>query len=120
MTVEQRDVFLYPPSHEQLEDHLFIVLSNKESNEYEKTFIGVMITSSDVYRDDYSFPLQDEMFESPLVKKNSHARMHLLTLCLQEAINGPRRINKMKATYFKQLMAAIGELIFGYNFTPSP
>lgn len=120
MTVDQRDVYLCPPMHDDdLEDHLFIVLSVRESNEYEGTFVGVMITSSDVYRDDFSFELADDMFDSPLHKKNSHARMHLLTLCLKDLIKG-KKVNKMKLSYFKQLMESIGDLIFRYSFTPLP
>jgi hypothetical protein len=118
MAVEQRDVYLFPPMHDSdLANHPYIVLSTKLANEYENTFIAVMITSSDVYRDDFSFPLRDEMFDDQLDKKNSHARMHLVTLCLQHDIVG-KRINRMKPFYFKELMAAIGDLVFGYEFKP--
>jgi len=57
------------------------------------------------------------MFDVPLTKKYSHARMHLLQLCMNNEIKG-KRITKMKPIYFKQLMGAIGDLIFHYNFTP--
>ena len=118
MSVEQRDVYLLPPTHNsRLEAHPYIVLSIKESNDYENTFVGVMITSSDVYRDDYSFDLSDAMFERPLDKKNSHARIHLLTLCVGKDIVG-RKINRMKPLYFKQLMKSIGNLVFDYSFVP--
>lgn len=117
MTVEQRDVYLLPPTHANIEDHLFIVLSTKEANDYEGTFVGVMITSSDKWHDDYSFDLTDAMFESPLDKKNSHARMHLVTLCLNGDVKG-KRVNRMKPMYFKELMASIGDLVFGYSFKP--
>jgi len=117
MTVEQRDVFLLPPTHDNIDDHLFIVLSTQEANDYEGTFIGVMITDSDVWHDDFSFDLRDEMFETPLRKKTSHARMHLVTLCLEQTIVG-KRTNRMKPFYFKQLMASIGDLVFGYSFKP--
>ncbi|HWK07309.1 MAG TPA: type II toxin-antitoxin system PemK/MazF family toxin [Puia sp.] len=118
MTVEQRDVYLFPPTHDfELEHHPFIVLSTREANEYEGTFVAVMITSSTVFHDDLSFDLEDEMFENPLPKKNSHARMHLITLCINEHIKGAR-INRMKPIYFKQLMKSIGDLVFNYDFTP--
>jgi len=116
MAVEQREVYLLPhPFDSQVEEHPFIVLSVREANDYENTFIGVMITSSEKYQDDFSFQLTDEMFESPLGKKNSHARMHLLQLCLNEEIKG-RRLNKMKPFYFRQLMKSIGDLIFHFDF----
>ena len=118
MAISQREVYLLPhPFDSNVADHPFIVLSTQEANEYENTFIAVMITSSTVYKDDYSFELLDEMFDSPLREKNSHVRMHLLTLCLNEEISS-RRVNKMKELYFKELMASIGDLIFNYNFKP--
>jgi hypothetical protein len=76
-----------------------------------------MITSSEEYFDDFSFELSNEMFDIPLKKESSHARMHLLQLCMNKEIVG-NRITKMKPVYFKQLMKAIGDLIFHYNFTP--
>jgi hypothetical protein len=118
MAVEQREVYLLPfPLTSEVEDHLFIVLSVRQANEYENTFIAVMITSSEVYFDDFSFKLTNEMFDTPLRKENSHARMHLLQLCMNEEIVG-RRITKMKPQYFKQLMRSIGDLVFHYDFTP--
>jgi hypothetical protein len=117
MSIQQRDVYLLPHPIRG-EDHPFIVLSVEEANRYERTFIAVMITSMN-HVDDFSFELSDEMFEQPLPKKNSHVRMHLLTLCLDEEIVG-KRINRMKALYFKELMKSIGDLIFNYGFSPLP
>lgn len=118
MTVNQRDVYLLlHPFDQTVEKHPFIVLSSSESNQHESTFVAVMITSSDLYRNDYSFELNDDMFEKPLAKKGSHVRMHLLTLYLNDEIIGIK-INTMKALYFKQLMATIGELVFEYQFKP--
>jgi len=118
MAVEQREVYLLPfPLTSEVKDHLFIVLSVRQANEYENTFIAVMITSFEEYFDDFSFELSNEMFDIPLTKGNSHARMHLLQLCLNKEIIG-KRITKMKPQYFKQLMRSIGDLVFHYNFTP--
>lgn len=116
--VSQRDVLLLPhPFDSKAEYHPFIVLSTKAANEYENTFTAVMITSSQYRKDDFSFELTDGMFEQPLPKKNCHVRMHLLTLCLTEEIRGAK-LNRMKEFYFKQLMLAIGDLIFNYEFHP--
>lgn len=118
MSISQREVYLLPfPLDSSVEDHPFIVLSCQEANEYERTFIGVMITTT-LNKDDYSFPLVNEMFESPLAKPNSHVRMHLLSLYVNEEIRG-RRLNRMKEQYFKQLMAFIGDIIFNYEFKPN-
>ena len=114
----QRDVFLLPhPFDSKVDFHPFIVLSTQEANEYENTFTAVMITSSEYRRDDFSFDLVNEMFDHPLPKTNCHVRMHLLTLCLTEEIRG-NKLNRMKEVYFKQLMLAIGDLIFNYDFLP--
>ena len=116
--VNQRDVYLLPhPFDREVCEHPFIVLSTNESNNHENTFVAVMITSSKEYYDDYSFDLTDEMFERPLIKSDSHVRMHLITLCLTEDISGYKK-NTMKSMYFKQLMQSIGDLIFNYNFEP--
>lgn len=118
MVVEQRDVYLLPPTHDDsLIEHPFIVLSCKEANNYEGSFVGVMITSSTNYLDEFSFRLTDQMFEKPLDKGGSHARMHLVTLCVDATIKG-KRINKMKPASFKQLMKSIGEIVFNYDFIP--
>lgn len=118
MEINQRDVFILdPPFAETLAQHPFIVLSHKESHLVEGTFIGVMITYGKLYRDDYSFNLTGDMFESVLDKQSCHARMHLVTLFYEGGIKG-RKINKMKPFYFRQLMKTIGELGFNYNFIP--
>ncbi len=116
MAINQRDVYLLPfPLGGVVQDHPFIVLSIREANEIENSFIAVMITSSDVHKDDYSFDLNDSMFEKPLPKKGSHVRMHLITIDLNKKIRGVK-LNTMKEFYFKQLMLMMGELVFNYNF----
>ena len=76
-----------------------------------------MITSSALTRNDFSFPLHDQMFEKPLAKKDCHVRMHLMTLSFGEDIDRPK-INTMKNAPFKELMSSIGDLIFDYDFLP--
>ena len=119
MSVNQREVYKlpHPITLEIEEGHPFIVLSVLDANNHERTFVAVMITSSEFKKDEYSFPLANEMFERDLPKPDSHARMHLMTLCLPEDIIG-NRLNVMKEFYFNQLMAAIGDLVFNFNFTP--
>jgi len=115
MAINQRDVYLLPfPLDDLTQDHPFIVLSIKEANEVENTFIAVMITSSP-HKDDFSFDLNDSMFDAPLHKKGCHVRMHLVTIYLGGEIRG-RKLNTMKEFYFKQLMSTIGEMVFNYNF----
>ncbi|SRR5258706_10398322 len=119
MAISQREVYDLPHAISQKteEHHPFIVLSVLEANNNESTFVAVMVTGSDITRDDYSFDLRNEMFITPLKKPNCHVRMFLITLCLNEQIIG-RKVNEMKEFYFKELMASIGDLIFNYDFKP--
>lgn len=115
MAVNQKDVYLLPfPLSDTVQNHPFIVLSIKDANEIESTFIAVMVTSS-AYQDDFSFNLNDSMFEKPLDKKGCHVRMHLITIYLGDEIIG-KKLNTMKEFYFKQLMTTIGEMVFNYKF----
>jgi hypothetical protein len=119
LNIQQRDVYLLPhPINSSEGQHPFIVLSIDSANNHEDTFIAVMITSSEIHYDDYSFDLLDEMFEKPLDKENSHVRMHLFNLCLPKEVIG-KRINKIKIKYFKELMKSIGDLVFNFNFSPN-
>ncbi|PWV48386.1 type II toxin-antitoxin system PemK/MazF family toxin [Chitinophaga sp. S165] len=117
MAVNQRDVYIlpHPFGNNHGEPHPHIVLSVLEANEYENTFVAVMITSSAVTKDDLSFPINDRMFEKPLAKKDCHVRMHLVTMAFKEDIDRPK-INTMKIAAFKELMEDIGDLIFDYDF----
>lgn len=120
MAIKQREVYLlpHPISLKSIEKHPFIVLSTEQANSHERTFIAVMITGSEFTRDEFSFDLEDNMFEFKLRKKECHARMHLVTLCLNEEIIGSK-VNTMKEFFFKELMKSIGDLIFNYDFNPS-
>lgn len=119
MGTSQREVYFleYPPPGVSGK-HMHIVLSTLESNKNTSTFVAVMITSSDQFRDDYSFDLNDDMFETVFLRKaGSHVRMHLVTLCLETDKIG-NRISRMKPFYFSEMMKTIGEMVFNYDFTP--
>ncbi len=93
------------PFHDPNEDHPFIVLSSSIANDKENTFVGVMITTSDHYKDEFSFPVSSAMFEKPLRKEPCHVRMHLITTGLDECKGAT--VNRMKKQYFDQLMRSI-------------
>lgn len=119
MAVNQRDVYLcpHPINPDSIPPHPFIVLSTAESNGFERTFLAVMITSSDNFDDDLSFDLTDDMFMSALPRPNSKARMHLIMLCINEDIRG-QKVNEMREPYFRNLMKEIGSMVFNYSFKP--
>ena len=121
-SINQREVYLlpFPFGSSQGEDHPHIVLSIKDANEHESTFLAVMITTSKIHRDELSFELTNEMFDKPLQKENSHVRMHLIMLVLNSEIRGKigKPLCTMKKQYFDQLMKSIGEFVFNYEFIP--
>jgi len=118
MAINQRQVYLLPHPLGNGEPHYHIVLSIREANDHEQTFLAAMITTSPVYYDDFSFDLSDEMFDKPLPKAGSHVRMHLIMLERNEDICKHPSIATMKVEYFNQLMRSIGEAIFNFKFLP--
>ncbi len=70
MPVNQREVYFleYPPAGVEGQ-HPHVVLSVRESNEATSTFVAAMITTSVQFHDDFSFDLNDAMFEKPPCKK---------------------------------------------------
>jgi hypothetical protein len=116
--IKQRELYILPYTiNDKIETHPFIVLSCLEANEHENTFIAVMISSSEITKDDHSFNLSNEMFEKELKAENCHVRMHLIFMCMPEDIKS-NRINIMKISYFNHLMKEIGAMIFNYDFSP--
>ena len=123
MPINQRDVYLLPfplESRNPVEDHLHIVLSIADANLNENTFLSVMITSSPIFKDELSFDVYDEMFETPLREPNCHVRMHLIPLSRSSEIIVQRQspVNRMKKRPFDAMMKEIGELIFNFDFAP--
>lgn len=110
----------HPLGKEAGEPHPHIVLSVDYANEYEGTFVAVMITASKLTKDEMSFPLDDTMFDKGLDKKNCHARMHLLMLAMNKEVLGKigKPLCKMKKEAFDRMMKAIGAEIFNFSFTP--
>ncbi len=119
MPINQREVYMLPhPWDSNAEKHPFIVLSVLDANQHERTFLAVMITSEPNRIDDFSFMVQDAMFEKPLKHPNCHVRMHLIMMAFNEETNNVAPVNKIKKAYFNQLMKSIGDLIFNFDFTP--
>lgn len=115
MLINQRDVFNYnfPFPDGSWKIHPVIVLSIPQVVLVEQTFIGIPISHSELYNDNgYSFPLYDSSFEKALIHKESHARMHLITVLRTQEIIG-KSVNKMKQEDFNELFSQIQELIFG-------
>jgi hypothetical protein len=83
--------------------HPVIVLSNNDINEFEQSFIGVMLSLKD-YDDEYSYFITDEM----LTKKprdKYQARGHLISFFQTTEVLSKH--GKMKKEYLKKLIKHI-------------
>lgn len=88
--------------------HPVIVLSNDDINEYEQSFIGVMLSSKD-YKDEYSFFITNEM----LVKepRNKYqARCHLISFFQTKEVISKH--GKIKKAYLKDIIEYIFKITF--------
>jgi hypothetical protein len=78
--VSQRDIVEVPTSTivtSEAETHPVIVLSNAAAIEMEGNFIGVMLTSSKKFDDEYTLEIYDTMLTRPM-NKYCQARTHLI------------------------------------------
>ena len=95
--------------------HMVIVLSVREAIDLEEAFIGVVITDSLHYDDEFSFWLRDSMLTRPL-NSRSQVRLHLInTFLCKQLIQGKHR-NQMKQVDFKERIRRINEMTFGVSF----
>lgn len=98
MIYKQRDVVKVPaplPSGE-IEVHPFLILSCKLASSRENYYTGVMMTSSK-HTDQFSFYLEDNMFERPLDRSNCQLRLYIIVSFPEHQIKGILTImHKMK------------------------
>ncbi len=87
----------------EFKPHPVIVISNNEVNEYEETFVGVMISSSVNY-DEYTVKIDNKMLTNPL-SKPSQIRSHLIqTFSFSDIEN---KISALKKDYFNGILKKI-------------
>ena len=71
MKIYQREILFvdcYIPN-DGLTKHPVLVISNDDINEYENHFVGVMLSSSENFNDNYSFWLEDKMLTKKMKKR---------------------------------------------------
>lgn len=90
----------------KFEPHPALVISNNTVNEYEDTFLAVMITSSTEY-DEYSILIDNKMLSKPMRNK-SQIRCHLMQSFNFEEIN--LKIASFKKDYFDKILKKILKL----------
>jgi hypothetical protein len=113
------EVFFRLPDDGRQEKHPVIVLSNNEINSQENGFVAIMMTSQVVYRgDEYSFELNDTMFNIPLSKPFSAVRLHLIGNFMDtDVIRNQFSNNYMKEEPFKRLLTHINGTTFKFKIS---
>lgn len=99
------------PTGEDL-PHPVLIISSNRANSYENYYTGVMMSATE-HVDRFSFPLSDDMFESPLDKSNCCIRTYI-TLGFREA-DIKNFKNRMKMPHFKILLEQIKTSIFAVD-----
>jgi hypothetical protein len=118
--LRQRDVIIVydrlPPDG-KTQKHPFIVLSCQRAIEFQHSFIGIMMTSSENYDDAFSYYVTDEMFEKPLKEENCQLRLHIISHLMEhdldETVKQP--VNRMKKIDFDKLLDEIFNLTFSLD-----
>ena len=109
-TIYQRDIVEvdFKLSNGEIKKHPVLVLSNDNAIKKENSFVCVMISGSTTY-DDFSFELNDEMFNF-IPKKKSQVRLHLIATVMLIDVN--RKIGNIKSTYFGCIVNKIKDKVF--------
>jgi hypothetical protein len=113
--VSQRDIVEVPTLDivdSEAETHPVIILSSTDAINMEEGFVGVMLTSSKKFDDEFTFEIDDRMLTKPM-GKYCQARTHLIGFFLTEKVARNRHYNsKIKEDYFKQLIKHINRVTF--------
>ena len=94
-------------------EHPAVIISSRNVYKADKVYICVMMTSNKK-RDVFSFPVNDNMLESPGNKPDSQVRCHLITYVLEKHIKTKNglRYNRLNTLTLERLMAQINEIVF--------
>ncbi len=90
------------------ETHPYLIISCRNANAKENFYSGVMMTAS-THSDRYSFPVSNEMFESPLRKSGCQLRLYVIGSFRQENIKV--LLSKMKKVDFKNVLEEIKDYV---------
>lgn len=93
--------------------HPALIISSNLSNEFEETYIIVML-SGVTNNDDFTFWLKNEMLNRP-TKKPTQVRCHLISLISKSDIIN-QNVSQIKAQPFKELMAHLIAKVFDVDF----
>ena len=96
-------------------NHPVIILSTQAVIDQTEQFLGVMMTSSGNYDDQFSYWITHEMFTRPLPKSGCQLRLHLISLYRVTHIYRDLR-TRMKIRDFEALMDEVFRLPLGIDY----
>lgn len=88
--------------------HPFLIISCQRANSKENWYTGVMMSAT-AHRDGSTFPLENNMFESPLEKENCQLRLYILVSFPESKVE--KFMTRMKKIHFKQVIEEIKDYI---------
>lgn len=92
--------------------HPVLIISCRAANCKESSYTAVMVTASQ-YRDNFTFVLEDTMFENPLAKNNCQLRLYILVAISESQIKS--FANRMKIPHFRQVVKQIAEYVLSVD-----
>lgn len=94
--------------------HPAIVLSNDKAIEYERAFIAVMLTTSNEFDDEFTFPIENGMCVKDMDVEYCQARVHLIAhFKVDDVRYNANWNNHIKNDYFIELVKQI--VITGFD-----
>lgn len=88
--------------------HPFLILSCRAANSQENYYTAVMLTSK-IHNDRFSFPLLDQMFESPVNKHAGEIRLYIIVSFSGTKIES--FCNRMKIGHFRKVLEEIKDFV---------
>lgn len=89
--------------------HPVLIISSNTSNSYENFYTGVMLSATKD-TDKFSFPVNNQMFESNLEKPECNFRTYIVVSFKESEVN--RLLNRIKPVFLKALMEHIKNYTF--------
>ncbi len=113
--LKQRDLVMVHdrlPPDGKVEKHPFVIISCGKAIRHENSFIGVMMTGSEVYDDDFTFLVSNHMFEKPLMKSGCQLRLHIISNLMMHDLEPAHAVNRMKRADFQDLLDELFSVTF--------
>ena len=114
MNYQQRDLVYVEqalPSGE-VQKHPFLIISCRAASSKEAYHTAVMMTASS-YTDQFTFKVEDDMFESPLRKQNCQLRLYILVSFAET--KSKELVTRMKKVHFKNVVQQIKDYVLAVD-----